>query len=108
MTNLYLAEFIRERSVGSYTELLAIVEEQRTAGQVHIAEFLFKKKEKILRGIITKTWQMESAKVKLEASKASRIDTVKTYLTSDCAEGCFGQWLQCAKEVLLLNGIDTH
>ena len=107
LTNLYLAEFIRERSVGSYTELLAIVEEQRTAGQVHIAEFLFKKKEKILRGIITKTWQMESAKVKLEASKASRIDTVKTYLTSDCAEDCFGQWLQCAKEVLLLIGIDT-
>ena len=108
VTNLYLAEFIRERSVGSYTELLAIVEEQRTAGQVHISEFLFKKKkEKVLRGIITKTWQMESAKVKLEA-KASRIDTVKTYLTSDCAEGCFGQWLQCAKEVLLLNGIDIH
>ena len=50
---------------------------------------------------------MESAKVKLEASKASRIDTVKTYLTSDCAEDCFGQWLQCAKEVLLLIGIDT-
>ena len=32
---------------------------------------------------------------------------MQTNLTSDCAEGCSGQWLQCAKEVLLLNGIDN-
>ena len=52
------------------------------------------------------TWQIKSVKEKLEASKVSRIDTVKTQLTSDCVEGCSGQWLQCTKEVLLLNGID--
>ena len=50
---------------------------------------------------------MESAKEKLEASKVSRIDTVTTHLTSDCVEGSPGQWLQCAKEVVLHNGIDT-
>ena len=50
---------------------------------------------------------MESAKGKLEASKVSQINTVKTHLTSDCVKGCTGQWLQCAKEVLLLDGIYT-
>ena len=50
---------------------------------------------------------MESAKEKLEASKISRIDTVKIHLTSDCLEGCSGWWLQCAEEALLLNGIET-
>ena len=50
---------------------------------------------------------MESAKEKLEASKASRIDTVKTHLNSECVEGCAGQWLQCAKEALFLSGTDT-
>ena len=50
---------------------------------------------------------MESAKEKLEASKVSPIDKVKTHLTSDCVKGCSGQWLQCAKEVLLLHGIET-
>ena len=69
-----------------------------------IPEFVFKRNEKILRELVTKTWQMESAKEKLEASKASRIDIVKTHLTSDCGEGCSGQWLL---EVLVLNGIDT-
>ena len=50
---------------------------------------------------------MVSAKEKLEASKVSRMNTAKTHLTSDYVEGYSGQWLQCAKEVLLLNGIDT-
>ena len=49
----------------------------------------------------------KKAKEKLEASKASRIDTVKIHLTSGCVEGCSGQWLQCSKEDLQLNGIDT-
>ena len=60
-----------------------------------IDEFLFKRNEneKILRELVTKTWQMESAKEKLEASKVSRIDTVKAHLTSGGVEGCSGQWL---------------
>ena len=78
-----LAEFMRERGIRSYTELLASAEEQRTAGHMDIAEFVFKRNEKILCELVTKTWQMESAKEKLEVSKASQIDTVKTHLTSD-------------------------
>ena len=78
LTNLDLAEFIRDRGIKSYTELLAIAEDQRTAGQMDITEFVFKRNEKIFREIVTKTWQMESAKEKLEAGKASQIDTVKT------------------------------
>ena len=107
LTNLYLTEFIRERGIRSYTELLAIAEEQRTSGQMDIAEFVFKRNEKILRELVTKTSQMESAKEKLAASKVPRINTVKIHLTSDCVEGCSGQWLQCSKEVLLFNRIDT-
>ena len=52
-----------------------------------IARFVFKRNEKILRELVTKTWQMESAKENLEACKASRINTSKTHLTSDCVEG---------------------
>ena len=68
LTNLDLAEFIQERGIRSYTGLLAITEGQRTAGQMDIGEFVFKRNEKILCELVTKTWQMVSAK---EASKAS-------------------------------------
>ena len=55
VTNLDLAEFIQERGIRSYTELLAIVEEQRIAGQMEIAELIFKQNEKTLRELVTKT-----------------------------------------------------
>ena len=42
LTNLDLAEFIRERGMRSYTELLVIAEERTTAGQMGTAEFVFK------------------------------------------------------------------
>ena len=42
MTNLDLADFIQEKGIRSYNELLATAEEQRTAGQIDIAEFVFK------------------------------------------------------------------
>ena len=71
MTNLGLAEFIRERGIRNYTELVAIAKEERNTGQIDIAEFALEKNEKILRELVTKTWQIESAKEKLEASKAS-------------------------------------
>ena len=105
LTNLDIVEFVRERGTTSYTELLAIAEERRTAGQMDIAEFAFRRNEKTPRELVTKTWQMESAKEKLEASKASRNDTAKTNLTSDCVEGYSGLWLPCTKEVLFLNEI---
>ena len=54
-TILNLSEFIRERGIRSYTELLAIDEEGRTSGQMDIAEFAFKRNEKIPRKLVTKT-----------------------------------------------------
>ena len=55
LTNLDLAEFIRERGIRSYTELLAFAEEQRAADQMDIAKFVFKRNEKILHELVTKT-----------------------------------------------------
>ena len=73
MTNLVLAEFIRERGFKIYAALLDIAEEQRTDSQIGIAEFFFKRNENIFRELkdITKTWQKVSVRGKQEASKLS-------------------------------------
>ena len=66
VANLNLAEFIRERGIRKYTKLLAIAEEWRWAvSKMGIAEFVLKRNEKTLRQLVTKIWQMESAKQKL-------------------------------------------
>ena len=46
-----------------------------------ITEFVFKRNEKMLSELVTKTWQMVSAKEKVEARKVSRFDTVRSHLT---------------------------
>lgn len=70
-----------------------------------IAGIVFKQNVKILPEIVTKTWQMESSKEKLKASKVSRTDMVKThlnYLNCRYVESCSGKRSECVKEVLLL------
>ena len=80
MANLNLAEFIRERDIRNYIDFLAIAEEQRTAGQMAIAEFEFKQNEKILLELVTKIWEMKSTKENLAASKVSRSNTDKKHI----------------------------
>ena len=58
LTNLDLSKFIQERVVKSYTEIIAIAEEQRTTDQMNIAEFVLNKTKKIHPEVATKTWQM--------------------------------------------------
>jgi len=106
LKNFEVSEFIRERGIKSYLELLAVTEERRTAGQMDFANFLFSRSEKFIRELISKTWQMSTAKAKLEEKKMSRIDKMQSMLTSDCVEDCGGRWLECAREVLELNRIN--
>lgn len=49
MTNLDLSEIVGERNIKSYTELLAIAEERRTAHLMDIIEFAFKCNKKNAR-----------------------------------------------------------
>lgn len=72
-----------------------------------IAEFVIKRNEKMLRELATRTWQLESAKEKVEASKVTRIGRLKTHSTSGLVEGCCGKQLECATEVRQVYGIDT-
>jgi len=106
LTNLEVSEFVRERKIHSYIELLAVAEERRKAGQMDFANFVFSRSEKFVRELISKTWQMHTAKAKLEESKLTRMEKLQSMLNSDCVEECGGQWLECAREVLTLNRID--
>lgn len=65
--------------------------EKDIAGEIYIAEFVFKENENILRELVTKAWQMKLGKEKLEARKVSWISIVKTHLSPDCFGGCSGK-----------------
>ena len=104
LSNINAADMIKNESIKNYTELLALAETRREAGQNDLAEYVFSKTEKHLHELVKKTWAMHTARADLEKEKLSRMDMLQSYLTP-CTPPCDGQWLECAKEVLTLNNI---
>ena len=60
--NLDLAELIQEKVIWSCTELLAIAEEQRTVGQIKIAEFAIKGNKKYFVNLLLKLEKWSQSK----------------------------------------------
>ena len=74
LKDLNFSELVKDRTMNSYTEFVAIAEKHCKAGQIERVDFLFSRNEKLLRELVSKTWQMDSAKVKFASSKLSRIE----------------------------------
>jgi len=108
LTNTDVAKFIHKSKISTYNELLAAAETRVEGGQNDLSDFVFNRNEKVLQELITKTWQMASAKSKLSANKKSCYDAVKECLDEPCHDGCNGEWLTCATEVLALNNIQVE
>ena len=51
---------------------------------------------------------MENSTDDLERTRKSRVQLLCEARQGECAEGCYGQWLACAKEVLERNGINVQ
>ena len=105
LSNMDVATFITENKISSYTELLAVAQSRRGAGQNDIAEYVFNRSEKHLRELIVKAHQMTKAQDQLEEDKITRIELVQRAASNPCSQACNGEWLRCAKEVLMLNSI---
>ena len=106
LTNLNVADLIKKEKVKNYTDLLAKAETRREAGEDDLANFVFSRSEKILNELVRKTWAMSSAKSIVEKSRLSRMDILRKYTEMPpCSYPCDGEWLVCAKEILVLNKI---
>ncbi|CAB4027222.1 Hypothetical predicted protein [Paramuricea clavata] len=54
------------------------------------------------------TWEIEEAKAKLERAKKTRMELLQEARRSECAQGCNGDWLSCAEEILHNNGLSVE
>ncbi len=107
LSNLLVSEFIAKNNIKHCKELFAKAEERKEEGECDLAVFIFSRSQKSLDELIAKTWQMKNASASLALEKVTRIAKVREAATQPCVEGCDGTWLQCALEVLNLNGIDN-
>ncbi len=85
-----------------------MAKEQKAEGKKDLAEFILGKSEKGLQELITTTWKMDEAKSSIEREKRPRMATITREAEGDCVEGCDGEWLTCAKEVLRQNSLHPY
>ena len=106
LTNLEVSDFIVANGIRNKTELFAIAEKRKKEGECDLAMFLFSRNEKNLSEIISKSWFLKNASTELLRENTSRMELIQDAAAQECHPGC--AWLECAKEVLVLNKINVN
>ena len=105
LTNLEVSDYIVANNITTLTQLFAKAESRKEEGECDLAMFLFSRTQKSLGELVSKAWLLKTASTSLAMENISRIEKVRNAAAQNCTEECNGSWLQCALEVLTLNGI---
>ena len=97
-----------EKGIKTRLEFLALAKSQKDEGKTDLAEFIANRGLKNLDEAISIGWEMENAPSTLERTRQSRLETLTKLLRINCIDGCQGQWLTMAKEVLRSNEINEN
>ena len=108
MTSYELSEIALAKNIKSRTELLALARQQKLEGKTDIAEFIVNRGAKVVSEVLDTAWEMEHSTDDLERARKSRVQLLHEARQGECTEGCSGQWLTCAEEVLERNGINAQ
>ena len=105
LSNLEVSDFIIKNQIINLQELFAKADTRKQKGECDLATYIFSRSQKTLVELITKSFLLITASAALEQEKISRMEKVCHAAISDCIDGCGGNWLECAIDVLTLNGI---
>ncbi len=108
LSNLDVSEVIIKKNIRSDTELLALAKEQKEEGKMDLPNFILSKSSKAMNELINVSWKMETAPKSIARNKQNRMEVLFQCVEEECKEGCVGQWLVCAREVLRNNGVNAY
>lgn len=108
ITSYELSEIALAKNIKSRTQLLALARQQKLEGKTDIAEFIVNRGAKVVSEVLDTAWEMENSTNDLERARKSRVQLLHEASQGECTEGCCGQWLACAKDVLERNGINAQ
>ena len=103
-----VSEIVVQKGIKSVTELQALASEQKSEGKTDLAEFIVNRAPRVVSDIVKTAWDMENADATLQRSRKSRMLLLEEAGEGDCVDGCDGQWLLCAEEILEENGIGVE
>ena len=92
-------------NIRSEDQLFARACEQEDTSKKYLANFLVCKDPKSLQNLKKTTWRMQEASDRIVRSKTTRMELILRNAQGFCIDGCNGQWLACAQEVLQNNQV---
>ena len=106
LSNLEVADFIVAKNITTVEQIFAKADARKQEGESDLANFLLSRTQKSTEELITKSWMLKQASSEIQRDETTRIEKVRNAATDACIDGCDGSWLECAIEVLSLNGIE--
>lgn len=107
LSNLEVADFIVAKNITTAEHLFAKADARKQEGESDLASFLFSRTQKSIDELIRKSWMLKQASSEIQQDEITRIGKVRNAAAGACVDGCNGSWLDCAVEVLSLNGIEV-
>ncbi|XP_044166008.1 uncharacterized protein LOC122950000 [Acropora millepora] len=102
-----VAEIVVAKKIKTRTELLFFARQQKQEGKTDLAEFVINRGSKVVADVLQIAWEMEHSEETLKRQSKSRMELLYECLAEECSDGCNRQWITCAKDVLIRNGISV-
>ena len=105
LTAFEVSEIIIKSGTKTLIELQALAYEQKQEGKTDLAEFLISRTPCAVADILNSAWEIENAQEKLSRANKNRMELLEDAKNGNCREGCNGEWITCARQILYQNGI---
>ena len=105
LSSFELSEIIVTKGIKTRTQLLAYANKQKCEGKNNIAEFIVNRGPRVVSEVLITAWEMRNVQQKLERSQKTCVQILEEAAQGECIDGCNGQSLACACEMLQQNGI---
>ena len=100
-----VVRIVQTKKIQSRLELIALAAKWQEEGKTDLAEFVANRGPKIVNEAMETAKELNEAQKRLKRANKTRIELLEESAASACVDGCQGEWLSAAKEILVLNGI---
>ena len=87
---------------------MALVSKWQEEGRTDLAEFVSNRGPKTVNETIETAKELDEAQERLKRANTSRLQLLEESAATECVDGCNGQWISAASEILVSNGISIE
>lgn len=103
-----VVRIIQTKKIQTRLQLMALADKWQEEGKTDLAEFICNRGPRIVNEAIETAKELSGAQERLQRCNKSRIQLLEESAAKPCVDGCQGEWITAATDVLESNGIDKE